>query len=98
MPIGMPAFRAHFDLHFPGDIGPGQRVGRLHDVFGSAVRDQAAAVASSPGSQIDDIVGSTNRILIVLDHQHGVAKIAQVFERQQQAIVVAMMQSDRWFI
>ena len=98
MPIGMPAFRAHFDLHFPGDIGPGQRVGRLHDVFGSAVRDQAAAVTSGAGSQIDDIVSSTDRILIVLDHQHGVAKIAQVFERQQQAIVVAMMQSDRWFI
>ena len=59
------------------------------------MRDQAAAVPPRARPQIDDIVRAPDRLFIVLDHQHGVAEIAQIFERSQQPPVVAVVQSDR---
>ena len=68
--------------------------GVVHDLLRGAVGDQLAAVTSGAGAEVDHVVGAANGFLIVLDHQHGIAEVAQLFERLQQAIVVAMMQAD----
>ncbi len=52
-------------------------------------------MASRAGAEIDHVIGAANRLFVVLDHEHGIAKIAQIFESRQQAAVVAMMQADR---
>ena len=91
----LPPLGTHLDLHSAGDVGAGQRVGLAHDFFGRAMRHQAAAVTSRAGAEVDYIIGAANRFFVVLDHQHGVAQVAQIFERRQQAAVVAMMQADR---
>ena len=66
----------------------------VHDFIGRARGDQFAAVATGARTEVDDVVGAADRFFVVLDHEHGVAKIAQRFERLQQALIVAMMQAD----
>ena len=47
------------------------------------------------GAHVDEMVGLQHRVAVVLDHQHGVAEVAQALERLEQALIVALMQSDR---
>ncbi len=47
---------------------------------------------------VDDIVGGEDGLLVVLDHQHGVAEVAQALEAGQEAGVVALVQADGWFV
>jgi len=44
------------------------------------------------------MVGFEDGFLVVLDHQHGVAQVAQALEGVEQAAVVALMQADRRFV
>ncbi len=46
-------------------------------------------------AHVDDVVGGAYRVLVVFDHQHRVADVAQVLERRQQAVVVALVQAAR---
>src|SRR5277367_6170007 len=50
---------------------------------------------SSAGAHVDQMIGLEHRLAIVLDHQHGVAEFLEALERRQQALIVALMQSDR---
>src|SRR5690606_35760909 len=50
------------------------------------------------GSEVDQVVSRSHRLLVVLDDDQGVAEVAQVEERLQQPRVVARMQTDRWLI
>ena len=54
-----------------------------------------AAVLARAGTEIDQIVGRANRLLVVLDDEHGVAEVAQLAERREQPAVVALVQADR---
>ena len=56
------------------------------------------AMRARARSKIDDIIRATNSFLIVLDHQHRVAEIAQRRERIQQTLIVSRMQTDRRFV
>ena len=57
-----------------------------------------AAANTGAGAKIDDVVASPNRLLIVFDHDDGIANVAQLFQRPQQPLVVAWMQANRRFI
>jgi hypothetical protein len=52
----------------------------------------------APGSDIDDVVREADGILVVLDHDHRVAHVAQPRQRAQQALVVALVQADRGLV
>ena len=54
-----------------------------------------AAVFAGARAEIDQVVGRANRLLVVLDDEHGVAEIAQLAERGEQPPVVALVQADR---
>ena len=47
------------------------------------------------GADIDDVVGGADRVLVVLDHDHGVAEVAQPAQRFEEPRVVALVQADR---
>ena len=47
------------------------------------------------GPEVDDVVGGADRALVVLDHDHRVAEVAQALERPDQLLVVALVQADR---
>src|SRR2546421_2428657 len=57
-----------------------------------------APVTAGARSEIHDVVRRADRLLIVLHHEHGVAEVAQLLERLEQARVVALMQPDRGFV
>src|SRR5215470_1913020 len=63
------------------EILPGERVGVGHDLFGRALSDNPPAMDPSPGADIDDVVGGADRVLVVLDHDHSIAQIAQALQR-----------------
>jgi len=57
-----------------------------------------AAVHARAGADVDDVIGGAYGLLVVLDHDDGVAEIAQVGQRAQQAVVVALVQADRGLV
>jgi hypothetical protein len=57
-----------------------------------------AAMDAGAGAHIDDIIGGADRILVMFDDDHGVAEIAQALERDEQPIIVALVQADRGLV
>jgi hypothetical protein len=49
-------------------------------------------------SEVDQVVGGHHRALVVLDHDHRVAEVAQPVERRDQLLVVALVQADRGLV
>jgi hypothetical protein len=60
--------------------------------------DDLAAVDAGAGADIDHVIGLQNRVLVVLDHDDGVAEVAQALQRAEQALVVALVQADRGLV
>ena len=65
------------------------------DLLGRPLRDDLAAVLARARPHVDDVVGRADRVVVVLDDDHAVAEIAQVLERGEQPVVVALVQTDR---
>ena len=61
-----------------------------------AVVDDAAAVAPGAGPQVEHPVRAADGLLVMLDDEHGVARVAQLLQGLQQADVVAVVQADGW--
>jgi hypothetical protein len=59
---------------------------------------ELASVATRSGSKVNHIISAANGLFIMLDYEHGVAQIAQLFERFQQSGIVPVMQADRGLI
>ena len=57
--------------------------------------DDGAAVLARPGPDVDHVVGGADGLLVVLDHDHRVAQVAQPHQRADQPLVVALVQADR---
>ncbi len=72
--------------------------GMRGDFGGRSLRHDPAAVDAGAGTQVDDVVGLADGVLIVLDDDDGVAEIAQIDQRVEQPLVVALMQTDRGLI
>ena len=64
------------------------------DLLGLALGDEMAAGVSRAGAEIDHEIGAANGVFVVLDDEHGVAEIAKLFERAEQAIVISRVQAD----
>ena len=72
----------------------GERGGVALHRFGIALRHHLAAVLAGAGAHVHDPVGHADHVLVVLDHDHAVAQVAQVLQRADQAVVVALVQAD----
>ena len=96
--LGLPAQQGQGDLPAPDQVLPGQALGRRHDRRRRALGDHHAAVHPGAGAHVDHVVGGQDRLLVVLDHDHRVAEVAQALERVEQALVVALMQADRGLV
>ena len=62
--------------------------------FGRALGDHLAAQLAGAGAEVDDPVGFLHRLLVVLDHQHRVAEVAQPLQRRDEPAVVSLVQPD----
>ena len=68
------------------------------DLRGGALRDDPPAVLAGARAEVDEVVGRAHRLLVVLDHDHRVAEVAQPLERRDQLGVVALVQADRGLV
>ncbi len=93
-----PSFRRHFDLHLAGEIFTGDRVRIFHDLLGCSGRDHLTAVFAGARTDIDNEIGRTHRILIMLDDEHRVTEITEMLERCNQTVIVSLVKSDGWFV
>ncbi len=75
----------------PAKVLAGQRIGMLADVPWAALGNHHPAMFSGSGAHIDDMIGTENRVLIMLDHHDGVAKATQMLKARNQAVIVALM-------
>ena len=96
--IGFPSLFRRGDLQRPGEIGAGQGVRVRHNVVRRSLGDDLAAVHARARPDIDDIIGGEDRVLIVLDHDHRIAEVAQPPQRLQQPDIVALVQADRGLV
>ena len=48
-----------------------------------------------PRPEVHHVVGGANGLLVVLDHEHGVAEVAQALERVEEPPVVPLVKADR---
>ena len=76
------------------EIGACDGVGILLDLLGRSLGDDAPAVRASARTDVDDVVGRVHRVLIMFDDNQRIAEVAQVLERREQAVVVALVQAD----
>ena len=49
-------------------------------------------MGAGTGAHVEDMVGATDGVLVMLDDDHGIAQIAQPPQGRQQPIIVALMQ------
>ena len=78
----------------------GARDGRFtgHDLFWRAVGYHHAALKSSAGAEIAQPIGLAKSIFVVLNHKQGVAQITEFSQCGEEAVVVALMQTNGWFV
>ena len=92
------ALRRDLDAALAREVLAGQRGGVLGDLGGGALGDHVAAVFAGAGAEVDQVVGGEHRPLVVLDHDHGVAEVAQPVQRPDQLLVVALVKPDRGLV
>src|SRR4051812_31405932 len=56
--------------------------------------DDVAAVRAGAGADVDQMVGGADAVLVVLDHEHRVAEVAEAEQGTDQAGVVALVEAD----
>ena len=96
--VGGDALFRNRNRQLAGQVLAGDRLGSGHQVGRQSLGDDPAAVHAGAGTEIDDVVGLADGILVVLDDDHGVAQVAQAHQRVEQALVVALVQADRRFV
>ena len=82
----------------PAQIAAGQRVGISLHLIHRARSQNAATQFSGAGPEIDQPVGRANHVRVVLDHQDGVAQVAQFLEDANQLRRIPAVQSDGRFV
>ena len=73
---------------------PGRRRLAREHVVQRALHHDTSAVNARSGSHLDDVIGGTDRVLVVLDDDHRVADVAQALERRDHLDVVFGVQAD----
>jgi hypothetical protein len=71
-------------------VAPGVRPGR---VLGRAGQQDAPAAGAAFGAQVDHPVGGLDHVEVVLDHDDGVAGVAQLVQHLQQQLDVVEVQA-----
>ena len=87
----------HLDLHLAIEVLRGKRVGAQH-LLGGAHEDDLATPTACIRPEVDDVVGSHHHILVVLYDDDGVAYIAERLEGVDEALVVALVETDAGLI
>ncbi len=96
-PLRAPPF-GHGDREGAAEVAPGERAGVGDDLVRRSLGDDLAAVDAGGRADVHDMVGAADRVLVMLDDEHGVAEVAKVPERLEEARIVLLMEADRRFV
>ncbi len=83
------------DLALARQVLPGHRRLGPQQAFDRARVDDVAAVLAGPGTDVDDMVGHPDGLLVVLNHQHGVAQPPEPLQSFDEPTVVPLVKADR---
>src|SRR6185437_5281710 len=64
------------------------------DFRGRTSRYQMPAGLAGARAEVNYVIGTANRLLVMLNNQDGISQIAQSFQSGKQTIVIARMQAD----
>ena len=67
-------------------------------VFHISLVDDLPSQAACPGTDVDDIVGSTDNLFIVFHYHYRIAQLLQLAEHVYQFVRIAAMQADARFV
>ena len=56
--------------------------------------DNCSTVLTRPGADVHYMVRRPDRLLVMLDHDHGVAEIPQSDQRLDESLVVSLVEAD----
>ena len=87
--------RRHRDLPLAGQVLAGERRLGLEQGRDRSGHHDVAAVLARAGADVDDVVGDPDGVLVVLDHDHGVAQVPEAQQGLDQLVVVPLVQPDR---
>jgi hypothetical protein len=82
------------DVDLAGKILAGDGAGVGHHLGGCARGHDVAAVLAGARPQIEQVIRRAHGVFVVLDDEDGVAQVAQLLQRGDQALVVALVQPD----
>ena len=86
------------DLQLPPQVLARHRALAAGDVGGRALGHDSPAPHARPRAEIDDGIGRQHRVLVMLDHDHGVAHVPQVLEGPEKTRVVPVVQAYRGLV
>ena len=92
------AGRGERDRAAAGEVIGGEAGLAGEEVVERAGADHFAAVDSGAGAHVDDMVGGADAVLVMLDHQHGVAERFEALEGFEEAVVVLLVEADRGLV
>ena len=75
-----------------------QRIFALQNLLQGPLRDDPSATRTRTGAEIENVIRRADRILVVLNDDYRIAKIAQRAQRIDEALIVALMEADARFI
>ena len=87
-----------WDCLFPQQIAHGITVTVFLKVFHVSLIDHLSSQAACPGTDVDDIVGSTDNLFIVFHYHYRIAQLLQLAEHVYQFVRIAAMQADTRFV
>ena len=90
---GTPRF-GHLDIFAAREVCTGDTALDLADIRHTAGGYDLTAVDAGTGADIHNIIRLAHRILVMLHHDQGVAKVAQTLHRSDQLIIVTLVQAD----
>ena len=66
--------------------------------LGRALEHHFAALSASPGADVDEVVGGEHHVAVVFHDDDRVSEVAQLLERVDESLVVALVQADGGFV
>ena len=81
-----------------GEVFGGVTLGGLGQLVDGSLIGDTSAVAACLGTHVNQVVGTADDVLVVLDHHHGVAHLLQHAQHMDQPVGVARMQADGWLV
>ena len=72
----------------------GDRGGVLDEILRGAHGNDFTTARARAGTEIDDVIGAADRVLVVLDDQQRITAGSQRLERFEEDLVVARVQAD----